>query len=309
MSFQTTTGRLEQRREIYEKYTLHHYLALGIGSLDDPRRVRKPPQELEFHKRVAPLLQKLDDTIILHRPELSYRTVRKDLKAASARVQKIRSGISMARVLDAEIPEYPLQEAKKFTIMEEKDIRRISRREPAPIIYSNACYVVPSEIFKDSPVLDTQNQFNRFRNYIYEGDRYHQNQLIQELNKRNRRRRHALPKQYEDMTKYGLTESHRRARRAERLSSLAEGRKEEWWKDLVASVPKEGRNKMDLVYLETLTTAKEFNEATFKEMYHYVLSRNKNDKRFREILVDINERGGYMEPFRLNMILRDEESE
>ena len=116
--------------------------------------------------------------------------------------------------------------------------------------------------------------------------------------------------QYENMMKYGLREARRRAQRAGRLSELKEKREESWWREFVSEFKKDGRNPMDLVFIEMLSKVPTFSESTIASVYKEGLIKHKAQiDQLKEMLTRINELGHVIEPYKLLMVFKDVESQ
>lgn len=308
--FKTKSDVLQSRQNLHDLYTFHNCggtRAARVESTPQKRTVEIP--ELTIHTDVGQMIADLEETIVLKRPRMDPIELRKELKASSARLQKIKNGTALSKVVRQPSIIYPLQKARRVAFMDEREAIRAPRGYVVPQVPRPPEFVLPSDIC-DDPVAVTHNEFNKFKNQIYEEDRMKYNQVVEDLNRRNRRREKNMCEEYEDMMKYGLREARRRAQRAGRLSELRCKREERWWQEFVGEYKKDGRNPMDLVFLDMLANAGEFSGSSLASVYREGLVKHRScAKKLKDMILRINELGRIVEPYKLNMMFKDVEGQ
>lgn len=308
--FKTKRDILQSRQNLHDLYTFHNCGGMREARVEStPVKRREAIPELNIHTDVNQMISELEETIVLKRPRMEPIELRKELKASSARLQKIKNGTALSQVVRQPSIIYPLQKARKVGFMEERDAIRAPRGYVVPQVPRPPEFVLPSDLCAD-PVSITHNEFNKFKNQIYEEDRMKLNQVIEDLNRRNKRREKNMCEEYEDMMKFGLREARRRAQRAGRLSELRTRRTERWWSEFVSEYKKDGKNPMDLVFLDLLSSVSEFNGTTIGGVYREGLVKHRSyAKKLKDMILRINELGRIVEPYKLNMIFKEIEGQ
>ncbi|OHT01322.1 hypothetical protein TRFO_31865 [Tritrichomonas foetus] len=304
----SNNDKLNKRRSLKDLYTFHHVGGLAEDRIES-RRIAEAAQipPLTIKSDIKTKLKQLEHTEILTAPRFDPYELHKELQASSIRLLKIRNGMPLSQVVHEPGPTYQPLTPRRVNYADNKQILFPPREYVVPNLQRKSQYVLPPSE-DESPATKAQNQLLRFKNQIYEADRKRFNANLEELNRRNRRRPHALSQQYEDYVKYGLKESQRRAERAACLSALKERRQEAWWPDFVNEFPKDGKSKRDLEYLEMLASVPTFNEETIFNLYTEAISKYKNAEPFKELLEKINQIGKYVQDYKLMMIVKKVES-
>jgi hypothetical protein len=192
--------------------------------------------------------------------------------------------------------------------MDEAEAIRPPRQYVVPQVPLPSEFVFPYMDVNADPVAATMNEFNKFKNKIYDEDRDQYNQALNELNLRNKRRYETLGHQYEDLIKYGMAEANRRVRRSLKLNELKEARSEPWWPAFVEEFPETGKSAIELVYVEMLTKVPTFKEDTIGSLYRDGLMRFGDARKFRDIIFRINELSGALPEYKLLMVFKDIEA-
>lgn len=308
--FRTKAEILEARRKVSDSFSFC-CTKEPTGRIMSPRQ-RKMQQIpiLTIHTDVTAMINDLGNTTVLRRPRMDQSELHKELQAASARLQKIKNGYPLSRVLHQPAIIYPLQHARKVAFMDEREAIKPPRTYVVPQVPGPSEFVLPDDIVNNDRVAITHNEFNKFKNQIYEDDRRRYNETVEDLNRRNRRREKSLSTEYEDLIKYGLREARRRAQRSGRLSELRARRTEEWWGQFVSEFKAEGRSPMDLVFIDMLADVSSFNEQTLGSVYREGLMKHKSvAPKLKEMIQRINDLGNVVEQYRLLMMFRNVEAQ
>lgn len=294
---------LELRKKVNKHYTFHNDFdvmqSINNSSRNSQKNVFTP---LTINTDVSRIVNNLQQTIVLSQPKPRFDELRKELKKSAIRVQRIKNGASLSTVFSDSSSSYQIQEPKSVAFIDEDKAIHEPKEYIVPGVVVSPDFVMPRSAVEQSFISPSQNEFNRLKNEIFEEDRLHYNQTIQEINLYTRRLPYAIPQTFKDYQKYGLREAQRRAKRAAVLSALKIKRTEAWWSEFVADISASGKSFPNDILVE-FASLSQYNSDSFSRFYIKTVRKYKKPKTIRYLLQKANFHGKFMEDYFLAMIL------
>lgn len=293
---ETLDERLRIRYEMMQTYTYTpNSPPPGLQSARSPRRFN-PNTNID----PSNVVKEFEGTMILSEPKDTINIYREELKEAQLRVQCVKNGIPLAKVVKIGRKYHPLQSPMyvDFTKTEPVTASKLYPQCQRPNIY-----VFPSKALPINTAASIKNGLNFMHNFQNEENLERQNRFIDDLNERNRRREYSLVKEYKDYCKHGLDEARRRARRSATLSNLKVRRDESWWYDFVSSIKKNGKNDYVLKVIDQLSQIDGFDELNIQAFYGRAKDKTKSTSLLRKMFEKANEFGHFLPEYKLKMIL------
>lgn len=285
MNLPCSEAQLERRKELQKQYTFGWYT-------HPPKlKPRVPPvKSVDYGK----IMTEYDGTTIVTRPQIRIKAIRQEVKESCQRLQRIKNGYSLQKTLEkSAIREYEIEEPQVLRM----DSPRLNFRKTS----KNWVHVYPDVTMEKNTASDIQNEVNMMIHSIHEEDRLRNNHLVSEINRRNRRRQHAITKQYNEIERYGMDECRIRARRDATMSVLKERREEPWWSDFVASLPSDPT---------TISCLRELTRHDFTvHGVKLACANTAHFTRMKQILEIANDTGQFMPRFKLFEIFQKTEKQ
>ena len=302
-NYKTKAQMLDLRKTLDNKYTYN----LRIGKL--PQKVYSPKKQainalpgLTINDDINSMIREADEIYRVRSPRPIHKHFFEDIRNSEKRIMRVRCGQPINHVFTGKQKQYDLEEIPKSEKLSEKESITPSKEYVVPQLEPKLGFYNKNEE-KITPL--SAREENRLQGIIFrinEQDRQINNQILEDINRRNSRREKSMRLQYSTYLKKGMRAAQREAKRNEALSVLKTKREEKWWPDFIESYKTECNSPEELNVLKELVNVK-FDELGLMQFLKICEEMNWPPWLYKQILHQANDAGHFMNPVQLGTIL------
>ena len=269
--------------------------------------LKKRPQiePLTIDSDIQKYIRRLKQTEVLSEPVNPRHEFQQQVMSARQRMKKVKFGCSLERAVRSPPILMREQARPSLHILSEKEAITPSREYIVPQIKAPLSFILPDDLIS-SDAMRRENDLNKLKNRINEGDRKLYNDFAHEMNLREIRRESTMKQKYDDFIDFGMKESIRRDRRGIRIDDLRSTRSDLiWWNKFMDNFTIETKGNDDLDCVEELSKCTSFNELEIINVYKVGLSKSLIAADiFRKVIRQANEAGDFLTPVKLGMCFK-----
>ena len=303
--YMTKSQMLQLRKTLDEKYTYNPRINKYPKRVLSPRRqiaLGMPSISVDTDLERARI--EADGILKVRTPKPIHRQIYYDLKEQEKRVMRVRAGQPISHVFHDENPrQWKLQEMPKNEILTEKQAITPTRKYLVPQMDPPIGYYIKHPR-PDMPIGDLSiNGLKGIMFEMNETERKKNNEILEEINRRNMRREKSMRIKYQTYLKKGMKAATREARRQEALSVLKTKRREEWWPEYIESFKQEEHDPLELKILNELLKTS-FDEPGIMTFLNTCEVENWPPWLYKQMLRTANDYGKFMPPIKLGALLQ-----
>ena len=246
----------------------------------------------------------------------TYAEYHDALKVSNARLDRVRRGCSLYRLLEEEPPIYkPVQPQRRFAVVNDI-LQKMPGKVPTipPARHIEFVYPVsaraPERVDLVSKISIAESQRLKLKRVVQTSERQHlqyHNELVDYLNHKNERRMRASQAFYEDIAKYDLKRAELNAKRNSQKSRLRVMIKTQWWEEFIEFAFSERVRREEEKFIERIARKPNLSVKEYYDFLRELESRPETAGRCVELLKWLNNKVHYADEEMVDILRYDEQ--
>ena len=246
----------------------------------------------------------------------TYAEYHDALKVSNARLDRVRRGCSLYRLLEEEPPIYkPVQPQRRFAVVNDI-LQKMPGKVPTipPARHIEFVYPVsaraPERVDLVSKISIAESQRLKLKRVVQTSERQHlqyHNELVDYLNHKNERRMRASQAFYEDIAKYDLKRAELNAKRNSQKSRLRVMIKTQWWEEFIEFAFSERVRREEEKFIERIARKPNLSVKEYYDLLRELESRPETAGRCVELLKWLNNKVHYADEEMVDILRYDEQ--